>query len=226
MWINWINPCELKIGILTPIPKPGKSKGPRENLRPIILLSVLRKILTICLIRRTWDRLSTQISQDQAAYQNGRSTTEQVFAIKVLAEKAITASDYKIYLLMLDMSKAFDTVNRSKLFNALEEVLLPEELHLLHILTNNVFLKVRVGQEIGEAFMTFIGIMQGDCLSAVLFIFYLSKALTPTETPIKNEHTYAINTFHKSNGKSIYKNKIFSLFHPKMQMISHGHLQA
>ena len=32
-----------------------------------------------------------------------------MFAIKVLAEKAITSSTYNIYLLLLDMSKAFDT---------------------------------------------------------------------------------------------------------------------
>ena len=71
-------PYEPKIGILTPLPKPGKKKGPPEKLRPTILLSLLRKLLTICLVRRTWDRLKTRIPLDQAAYQEGRSTTEQV----------------------------------------------------------------------------------------------------------------------------------------------------
>ena len=37
-------PAEIKKGILVPLPKPGKPKGPPENCRPIILLSVLRKI--------------------------------------------------------------------------------------------------------------------------------------------------------------------------------------
>ena len=60
----------------------------------------LRKLLTICLMRRTWDRLKTRIPLDQAAYQDGRSTTEQVFSMKLLAEKAITSSDYKIYFLL------------------------------------------------------------------------------------------------------------------------------
>ena len=70
-------PDELKLGILTPIPKPGKAKGPPENLRPIILLSVIRKILTICLLNRCWDRFENFLPKDQAAYQPGRSTTEQ-----------------------------------------------------------------------------------------------------------------------------------------------------
>ena len=85
-------PAEIKSGILTPLPKPGKKQGPPANLRPIILLSIIRKILAICLIRRCWDRLSTRVPLAQSAYQSGRSTTEQVFAIKVLAEKAITSS--------------------------------------------------------------------------------------------------------------------------------------
>ena len=55
---------------------------------------------------------------------------------------------------MLDMSKAFDTVNRKTLFKSLEEVLLPEELHLLHVLTNNVFINVHVEDELSAVFMT------------------------------------------------------------------------
>ena len=55
-----------------------------------------------------------------------------------LPEKAITSSDYKAYILLLDMSKAVDTVNRNKLFETLEEILHPDEIHLLHILTNDV----------------------------------------------------------------------------------------
>ena len=104
-------PKEIKIGYLVPLQKPGKKKGPPENLRPIILLSILRKILAICTIRRTNDRVRTHIIPNtQAAYTEGRSATELVFAFKILAEKAITSSEYEINLLMLDMSKAFDTI--------------------------------------------------------------------------------------------------------------------
>ena len=171
-------PAEIKSGILKPLPKPGKKQGPPANLRPIILLSIIRKILAISLIRRCWDRLSTRVPLAQSAYQSGRSTTEQVFAIKVLAEKAITSSTYTIYLLILDMSKAFDTVCRSKLLTDLQEILEPDELHMMAVLISDVVLTVKVGKELGEQIKTEVGIAQGDCLSAVLFIFYLAKYLT------------------------------------------------
>jgi hypothetical protein len=99
---------------------------------------------------------------------------------------------------MLDMSKAFDTVNRSKLFKYLEKILLPEEIHLLHILTNDVFLKVKVENDFSREFMTLIGIMQGDCLSAILFIFYLAQALTVQE---RNDHNYAIESMSQVKWK-------------------------
>ena len=169
------HPEELIAGILTPLQKPGKAKGPPENLRPIILLSILRKILTICLLKRIWKRLKTRIPLNQAAYQPGRSTTEQIFAIKVLCEKTITSDDYKLYILLLDMSKAFDTVKRDTLLKKLENILNEDELHLLSILTNKPTIKVKVNKDYGETFETNLGIMQGDCLSAVLFIFYLAE---------------------------------------------------
>ena len=177
---------ELVLGLLRPLQKPGKSKGPPENLRPIILLSVLRKILTICLIDRTWDRLKQHIPPDQAAYQPARGTTEQVFAIKILAEKAIISQDYNIYLLLLDMSKAFDTVNRKILFEELQEILDEDEMYLISILTNRPKIQVKIGNNIGDAFETLVGIIQGDVLSAILFILYLSKCLRlPIKTKMK-----------------------------------------
>ena len=45
-------PSSLVHGLLLPIPKPGKPKGPPANLRPIILLSIFRKLLTIALLQR------------------------------------------------------------------------------------------------------------------------------------------------------------------------------
>ena len=153
---------ELVLGCLRPLQKPGKTKGPTENLRPIILLSVLRKILTICLIDRTCDRLKQHIPSDQAAYQPGCGTTEQVFAIKLLAEKAIVSQDYNIHLLLLDMSKAFDTVNRKTLLEELQEILDGDEMHLISILTNRPRIQVKIGNNTGAIFDTLVGIMQGE----------------------------------------------------------------
>ena len=177
---------ELVVGLLRPLQKPGKKKGPPENLRPIVLLSVLRKILTIAMLDRLWERLKKKLPLKQAAYQPGRGTTEQVHAVKLLVEKAIISSDYTIHLLLLDMSKAFDTVDRQKLFEHLQEILHNDELYILHILTNNPQIAVKIGNTTGETFTSTIGIMQGDCLSAILFIFYLAMCLRqPIHTKTK-----------------------------------------
>ena len=155
---------ELILGLLKPLPKPRKPKGSPENIKPIILLSVLRKILTICFLDRIWNRLKQKIPSKQAAYQPGRGTTEQVHAIKLLTEKAITSNDYNIYLTLLDMSKAFDTVDHKILFEHLEEILNADELFIVHVLTNKPEIAVKIGSLTGISFLTTIGIMQGDCM--------------------------------------------------------------
>ena len=45
------------------------------------------------MINRTWHRIAEKVPPEQAAYQHGRSTTEQVLYIKLLEEKAINCSD-------------------------------------------------------------------------------------------------------------------------------------
>ena len=78
-------PEEIIMGILVPLPKPGKPRGPPGNLLPVVLLTILRKILAVCMIGRTSDKIKKKIPVTQAAYQGGRNTMEHVFACKLLA---------------------------------------------------------------------------------------------------------------------------------------------
>ena len=57
--------------------------------------------------------IDAEIPPSQAVYRQERSTTEHIFATKILAEKAIISYCYTISLLMHDMSKAFDRVDRA-----------------------------------------------------------------------------------------------------------------
>ena len=90
------------------------------------------------------------------------------------------------------MSKAFDTVNRELLFQILEEILNPDELHIMSILTNVPKIKVKINKTTGKAFDTYIGILQGDCLSAILFILYLSECLREEKENINLENSILI----------------------------------
>ena len=170
-------PEEIHKGILVPFQKPGKPKGPCTNLRPIILLSVIRKILSICMIRRTTEKLETIIPLSQAAYRGGRSTTEHVFALQMLIEKAINSQKYNIFVTLFDTSKAFDTIRRPQLIQDLGKILDNNELHMFYILLYKMQYKVQVGNARGEPFENNIGAPQGDCASAPEFTFTLAVAL-------------------------------------------------
>ena len=187
-------PEEIHKGILVPFQKPGKPKGPCENLRPIILLSVIRKILSICMIRRTTEKLETIIPLSQAAYRSGRSTTEHVFALKMLIEKAMNSQDYNIFVTLFDMSKAFDTIRRPQLIKDLSKILDDDELHMFYILLYKMNYTVQVGNARGEPFETNIGAPQGDCASAPEFTFTLAVALM-----LQNPDTNTSSNLSKSH---------------------------
>ena len=182
-------PIELKHGLIIPIQKPGKQKGKVENIRPVILLSILRKLLATCFIKRISDKIYSMILLSQAAYRKDRSTTEHVFAMKILCEKAMTSCDYSTHTLLLDMTKAFDAINREHLYKLLSDILDPDELNIMNILLKDVTLQVKNNMTKGQTITT-LGIPQGDCLSAIRFTLCLSNTISAKIPTHLYDHNY------------------------------------
>ena len=95
------------------------------------------------------------IPLSQAAYIKGRSTTEHVFAMKILCEKAMTSCDYSTHILLLDMTNAFDTINREHLYKFLSDILVPDELNIMSILLKDVTLQVKNNKTKGQTYKNF-----------------------------------------------------------------------
>ena len=101
----------LARGILTPLPKPCKPRGPVKKIRPLILLPTIRKVLSNITSATQADFSERHLWASQSAYRTDRSTTDIVWS-----SKYITARVYKyrerVNITCIDMSSAFDTIKR------------------------------------------------------------------------------------------------------------------
>ena len=97
---------------------------------------------------------------------------------------------------MLDMSRAFDTIDRGTLLTDLSEILEPDELHLVSLLLTDVKLQVKYKNTTGETFTPDIGSPQGDCASPIWFIFYLHKALSAIDSNLENPRDKLLDAKH------------------------------
>ena len=199
-------PKEVTYGTLKSIQKSNKTKGPPSNLRPIILLSSLCKILPACITNRIKDRLEAEIPPLQAACRPNRSTTEHAFASKLTIERTITARNESAHLIMLEMSKAFDSINRNQLIEDLRSTIQTNELHIISTLLN-VSLSVRCENTLSEVFETDTGALQGDCVSALQFTHYLTKTLELARSSQQTDHPYAEQNVRSSIPDQITKHK-------------------
>ena len=151
---------------------------------------MLRKIIDVCIIDRVGSRLDHETPITRIAYRKERSTTEHIFAAKMAIEQITNARNETLHLVLLDMSKAFDSIKRKDLIEHLQHIIAADEPHIMKKMLE-VSLVVRCEDSISEPFHTNTGAPQGDCASTNSFTYYLAKSLE-VQTPdvIIHDHHY------------------------------------
>ena len=164
-------------GILTPLQKPGKDKGPMKSLRPLILLNASRKVLSLIALKRVGPKIDKYTGPWQAAYKNGRSCADLVWAQRMLVS-VVKKKDWEYSKMGIDMSAAFDTIKRKTVLKLLTDAGCTEdEVRLVRYLLANTKLRVRINSDMSVEFESSIGAFQGDSLSGKLFTLVLAGAL-------------------------------------------------
>ena len=164
-------------GIITPLQKPGKPKGPLTSLRPLTLLNGSRKMLTQIALKRIESNIDNYTMPWQSAYKRGRSCSDIVWAQRMLVS-VVMRKDWTFSKMGIDMSRAFDTVKRDTIIRVLHDAGCSEDdIRLVQYLLSNTFLKVKVNSSLSEEFESLLGAFQGDSLSGKLFTLVLAAAL-------------------------------------------------
>ena len=156
--------------------KPGKPVGPLTSVRPIVLLSALRKTLSLIVLSRIATKVDNFLSPSQSGFRRGRSTADVVFGYRWLCAKA-QRQRITLEFLCIDLSRAFDTIRRDKLLEVLQSFLDEPELRMIRFLLAATSLEPRLSTGDCHAFASTVGTPQGDSLSPVLFTVYLEAAL-------------------------------------------------
>lgn len=168
---------ELKEGYLYALNKPGKIRR-AENTRPLVFLPAMRKVLSSIVLTRISYKAGQFLSLNQHAYRAKRSTTEVSMTAQWLSATSERYAE-RIHIMGIDLSKAFDCIDRKILLRTMEEheIANEDDLRLVQFLISDTKLQVKIGNSFGEKFSTIIGTPQGDALSPLLFLIYLEKII-------------------------------------------------
>ena len=169
-----------------------KNKGDRsscDNHRGISLLSIVGKILArIMLNRITKHILDDVVSESQCGFRKQRGTVDMVFAIRQLQGKCVEQHQ-DLHLLFIDLTKAFDTVNRAALWAILSKLGCPPRfVQIIRSFHDGMFCRVIENGDASDPFPVSNGVKQGCVLAptlfSLLFAQMLSVALSQTETGV------------------------------------------
>ena len=168
IWYEEKIPDEWTMSVIIPIHKKG-DKLVCNNYRGISLLCVAYKVLSKFLESRIRPLAEKLIGEYQGGFRQSRSTTDQLFVVKQILEKC-WEYNVDVHQIFVDFKQAYDSVDRVKLLNGLDELGIPTKLiRLIKATMDKSASKVRVGKEATDIFQTQSGLRQGDGLAPVLF---------------------------------------------------------
>ena len=118
------------------------------------------------------------IAEEQAGFRAGRSTTEQIFNLRILCEKYLQHQQ-DLYHVFIDFKKAFYRVWHAALWATMKKYNISTNLiQVIKNLYSKATSAVLFNGSIGDWFRTTIGVRQGCVLSTTLFNIFLERIMT------------------------------------------------
>ena len=147
-----------------------------DNYRSIAISSLILKIFDWVLIILSGDKL--QLDDLQFGYQENCSTNMCTWlAVETIDHFMRNGSD--VFVCVMDMKKAFDTVQHSVLFEKLLDRGVPHTyVRLLLVMYGKQYANVKWNGSQSENFQIKNGVKQGAVLSAILFCLYINNLFT------------------------------------------------
>ena len=162
--------------VLVPIHKKGDLDNP-DNYRGIALLDVFSKIYISIINKRVtiFTEIFDKISESQSGFREGYSTIDNAFILQSVASKLLCMKKRKLYVAFVDFQKAFDSVDRSKLYIKLKRYNFGGKLlESIKAIYKSVKMSVKCNSKLTESFSNSIGLRQGCNLSPILFSLYIN----------------------------------------------------
>ena len=169
-------PTDWCIGLIMPLFKNKGSPNDPDNYRGITLLSCIGKLFTAAINHRlsTYLESNGSFGDEQAGFRAGYSTVDHIFALHTIIDIYLQKKQ-RVYCAFIDYKKAFDLVDRSRLWMKLISHGINGKLvSAIYNLYANAKSCVKHNGSISNAFACNVGVRQGENLSPLLFAIYLN----------------------------------------------------
>jgi hypothetical protein len=110
----------------------------------------------------------------QGGFRESRGALDQVFCLSEICQTSCSQYHITPVLAFLDIKSAYDTVNRSFVWETLRHYISPSLLSLLRSLFDAVQIEIRLSNTNSHQLSLKTGILQGSILSSYLYSVYLN----------------------------------------------------
>jgi hypothetical protein len=180
-------PDNFKTSIVFPVHKKGDINIV-SNYRGISFNNCIGKIFAALLLKRleSWLNERKIIGEFQAGFRKDYSTVDNVFNLMSIIKIKLSVKRQKVYAFFVDLSAAFDRIDRQALIYKLSTIGLScKMLSTLENYYTGTTSKVWSSEGLSQAFDTHTGVKQGCVLSPILFSLFLNDIESYVEGGIK-----------------------------------------
>ena len=143
-----------------------------QNYRTISLISHPSKVMLNIILNRLQPQAEEIIAEEQAGFRAGRSTSEQIFNLRILCEKDLQHQQ-NLYHVFIDFKKAFERVWHKALWATMRKYNINASIiRAIVNLYDKAQSTVLFSGSTEEWFRTTVGVRQGCLLSPTLFNIY------------------------------------------------------